>query len=228
MKDLLVVTPSRSRPQRLREMLAACRELSTTETDYAVGIDEDQVGMYALGITDPRVRLWTGPRKGLTAWTNELAIAHLGQYRAFASLGDDHLPRTMGWDSLLLAAIEQMGGTGIAYGDDRLMGMNLPTAAVVSADIVEALGWMALPSCHHMCIDVAWKEIGLAAGCLVHCPDVIIEHRHWANNGAPMDATYAAAEAVKEADRAAYGLWQRGEMSTDVDKVRALMEARAA
>jgi hypothetical protein len=231
MRDILVITPSRSRPQRLKEMLQACLSLSTAQTDIAVGVDLDQVNEYAdVGIHDERVFWFTDPRDTLAGWTNTIAAKPVfkGRYRAYASLGDDHVPKTPGWDSRLLAAIDAMGGTGIAYGDDRLMGKDLPTAPVVSADIVEALGWMCLPCCEHMCVDVAWKEIGLAAGCLAYVPEVIIEHVHWCNNGAPMDETYAAAEAVKEADRERYAAWERDGMAADVDKVKALMEARAA
>jgi hypothetical protein len=43
-----------------------------------------------------------------------------------------------------------------------------------------------------------------------------------------MDATYAAAEAVKEADRARYAIWQRDRMAADVAKVRELIDRKAA
>jgi hypothetical protein len=51
--------------------------------------------------------------------------------RYLASLGDDHRPRTKGWDRRLIDAIESLGGApGIAYGDDKLQGAALPTAWV--------------------------------------------------------------------------------------------------
>jgi hypothetical protein len=223
MRDLLVITPSRGRPERLREMLDACRDLSTAETDYAVGIDEDQAGLYAaLQETDPRVRLYLGPRDTLTGWTNTLARLRAHEYRALASFGDDHRPRTPGWDSLLLAAIGQMGGTGIAYGNDGIFDERLPTAPVISSDIVRALEWMCLPSLRHMAVDLVWKDLGEAAGCLAHVPGVTVEHVHWCAGKAPLDQVYAESEAGKEADRAAYFAWKDG---GGLDKAAATVRA---
>jgi hypothetical protein len=134
MKDLLVITPSRGRPQRLREMLDACLALSAADTDIVVGCDDDLDGYRELAgrYSDGRVRWFGGPRTGFAGWTNRLASrytqadpdgdGHLPRYRAFASLGDDHIPRTQGWDKLLLEAIDQMGGSGIAYGNDLFTG----------------------------------------------------------------------------------------------------------
>ena len=233
MRDLLVITPSRGRPDRLADMLRATLDLSTAETDVAVAIDEDDIGSYidarARFDGEPRVKWFSGPRRTLTGWTNELAKFQGHGYRALASLGDDHLPRTEGWDTLLLAAIDAMGGTGIAYGDDGIFGERLPTAPVISADIVSALGWMCVPAVHHMCVDVGWKDIGLGAGCLAYVPEVTIEHRHPIAAKAQWDGTYLASEAGKEADRAAYERWKDGGGLADaVDAVRALREARAA
>lgn len=212
-------------------MLAATIGLSAAQTDVAVAVDEDQVGLYAgvdVARYDGRVMLFAGARDSLAGWTNKVAMMHDRSYRALASLGDDHVPATAGWDTLLLAAIDQMGGTGIAYGDDKLMGENLPTAPVISADIVRVLGWMCEPSLRHMCVDCVWKDLGEQADCLAYVPDVIIRHVHWCNNGVPMDETYAAAEAVKEADRERYAVWQRERMAGDVDKIVALRGAKAA
>lgn len=229
MRDLLVITPSRGRPERLREMLAACRDLSTAQTDYAVGIDEDQAGLYAaLQETDPRVRMYLEPRNTLTGWTNELAKLRAHEYRALASFGDDHKPRRCpdgpGWDSRLLAAIDAMGGTGISYGNDLIFDERLPTAPVISSDIVRALEWMCEPSLRHMCVDLVWKDLGQQAGCLAYVPEVTIEHVHWSNGKAQVDATYAEAEARHQEDRDAYEVWKKERMADDVATVRALVE----
>lgn len=227
MRDLLVITPSRGRPGRLRDMIGACFTLSTAQTSIAVCVDEDDP--FRAGYADvcqdyrPEVIWQCGPRQTLTGWTNLIASTAARKYRALASLGDDHLPRTPGWDTMLLAAIDGMGGTGIAYGDDTVMGQRLPTAPVISADIVAALGWMCEPSLSHMCVDCVWKDLGEQAGCLAWVPDVTVEHAHWCNGKAAMDATYAAAEAVKETDRERYATWREERMAGDVATVRALL-----
>jgi hypothetical protein len=41
MRDLLVIVPSRRRPERLRAMIGACLSLAEAGTDIAVGNDDD-------------------------------------------------------------------------------------------------------------------------------------------------------------------------------------------
>ena len=60
-------------------------------------------------------KLTVGPRKGLTGWTNEIAVPAAEDYPYLASLGDDMVPRTPGWDKALVKGIERMGGTGFTY-----------------------------------------------------------------------------------------------------------------
>jgi hypothetical protein len=238
-RDLIVITPSRGRPDRLRDMLDAATGLMQARTLIVAATDTDDPHADAyrkalepfmgnfLG-TDWVHRI-TGSRRTLSGWTNAVAALYAGKTRAFASFGDDHLPRTPGWDRLLLEAISRMGGTGIAYGDDTIMGERLPTAPVISADIVDALGWMALPSCRHMCIDLAWKDLGLGADCLAYVPEVTIEHRHWGVGKSALDETYAEAEARHQDDRDAHAAWQADEkgMAADIRKIRALREKAA-
>lgn len=232
MRDLLVIVPSRGRPAAVRELRQAMKATARAQTDLLVAFDDDDpcAGAYekqrraARG--NPRV-LWAhGPRAGLAEWTNRLAAVHAGSYRALASLGDDHRPRTVGWDEKLLAALDDTGGTGVAYGDDLLMGERLPTAAVVSSDIVAALGWMCEPSLRHYCVDNVWHVLGASAGCLHYLPDVVIEHLHPLRTGRPPDATYRAAGAHMGADHEAFQWWlaTKARAGADIAVVKGLMQ----
>jgi hypothetical protein len=167
-------------------------------------------------------------RRTLGFWTNRIAAVNAGEYRAFASLGDDHVPRTQGWDGLLLDALCDLNdsGTGIAYGDDLHQGQRLPTAPVVSADIVEALGWMCEPSLAHMYVDNVWRDLGRGAGCLAYVPGVVVEHCHPDAGKASPDGTYAESRSAETADREAYGRWQRERMADDAAAVKALLADR--
>ena len=235
MGDLLVIVPSRGRPGRLREMLDASLSLSEALTDATVGFDDDDPFLpayEALG-ADPQWSrghvLWhSGPRDTVAGWTNRLAVREgLGCYRALASLSDDHMPRTPGWDRLLLEAIDGMGGTGFAYGNDLLQGEILSTSVVVSSDIVAALGWLAEPSMRHYRIDNVWKELGEGAGCLAYLPDVIIEHMHPGAGKSGFDATYAAEAPYAPEDDAAWEIWRAQRKAADVATITALMARKA-
>lgn len=235
MRDLLVIVPSRGRPERLAVMLNACLSLAEADTAVAVAFDDDDAVPYRRLMLDrflddvrgvEPLEWHCGPRKSLAAWTNELAAKHLGGYRALASLGDDHVPRTLGWDRLLLEALDAVGGQGIAYGNDLHQGEALPTAPVISAGIVKALGWMMEPALRHMHVDDVWRDLGQAAGCLAYVPGVVIEHRHPDAGKAPEDQVYAESLEGAQDDREAYYRWRAERMAGDVAKIRALRERR--
>ncbi len=231
MRDLLVVVPTRGRPANAIRLLEAVVSTSTEKTDVIFGLDDDDetkdtlrariklVGCSSGHQRDAMVEV--GPRKGMAAWTNRLVMPRINDYRAFASLGDDHLPRTPGWDKILLDA---NGGTGISYGDDLIMGERLPTAPVISQNIIAALGWMCAPGLDHMCCDNIWKDVGMAAGCLFYCPEVIIEHLHWVAGKAIVDETYKEAGifSLAHPDWRAYQEWRGTRMTHDIEVVREL------
>ena len=226
MRDLLVVTPSRGRAARLKVMLDATLSLAQAQTDVAVALDDDDPDMP--GYTElrsqyPQVHWHTGPRRSIATWMNGISVAAVPDYRAFAAFGDDHVPRTGGWDRLLLDAISAMGGTGIAYGADGIM-ETLATAPVISSDIVGALGWMCLPGLDHYCIDNVWGDLGRGAGCFTRLPGVLVEHMHPIVGKAPNDATYDSAGGyyIGCPDHQVYQQWQAAQMAGDVATVKGL------
>ena len=234
MRDLLVITPSRGRPWHLQRLMIALRDTCALDTDLAVCVDDDDPrldGYKDLGLPDLQV----GPRDTLTALTNRVAAERAGDYRFLASLGDDHVPRTPAWDRELCGEIEKMGGTGFAYGEGSRW--VIPEAVVMSAGIVPALGWMALPRCGHYKIDDAWLMLGVASGLIRYRHDVTIEHMQFGipydpldpNSGmkAIKDQTYADALVPEKmnADVVGYLTWLADPddgLASDTAKIRAL------
>lgn len=227
MRDLLIITPTRGRPGPAQRLIDAVAATATQATDLIFAIDDDDDSYTGLRFPENRrIAIARGPRATCGQWTNRIAALHGEGYRALASFGDDHLPRTHGWDSVLLDAIDASGGCGIAYGDDIGQGKNLPTAPVISTEIVAALGWMFLPTIVHFFADNAWLDLGREAGCLMYMPDVVIEHLHWTRSASPKDATYEDARGAWPADELAYRQWRHSGLPGDVAKIRALRSAR--
>lgn len=227
MADLAVIVPSRGRPRQLREMVEAVYATAATDVAVYLGLDDDDPADYLAEFLGREWDLWAcrGERKSLSAWTNHLAAQVLDSPAAprwLASLGDDHRPRTRGWDRKLIEAIEDLGGSGIAYGNDLLQGAALPTAWVVSSDIVRTLGWMMLPACAHMYVDNATLELGRALDRIVYRPDVIVEHLHPDAGKAARDASYRESNtpARYAADGAAFEVWRRDGLAGDVARLR--------
>jgi hypothetical protein len=223
---VLVIVPSRNRFDRLQYMLGEALRLSGGGADFAVCTDDDDPAPYGDLVSD-RVAWFHGRRKSMCAWTN-YAAAHprACRYGYLASFGDDHVPRTRGWDGALPGAIEEAGGTGIAYGDDLHQGGDLPTAPVISRDITDALGWMCLPGLASKYCDDAWKILGGGAGCLLYEPEVVIEHVHPDAGKAPQDAVYVAGNESYPDDGHVFRAWTRAGAAADTDRVRQLMAAR--
>ncbi len=228
MPDLLVIVPSRGRPQSIARLLSAVRQTARLDTHVHVAVDDDDPELPAYRAVMGKAgrdgdTLETGPRKGLAAWTNEVAVRRAGEYPFLASLGDDHVPRTPGWDRALCRAIAEMGGTGFAYPHDGIR-EDIPEAVVMSSDIVAALGWMALPECKHFFIDNAWADLGRGAGCLRLLRAVAVDHVHPSAGKAPADRLNEENAAKIAGDRDAWNAWRASRMADDVAVVRALCE----
>lgn len=222
MPDLLVIVPSRGRPQNIARLLDAVKATCKLDTHLIIGVDDDdpELSRYEYVVKTAggdSARLIHGPRKDLAGWTNYLALANL-DCPFFASLGDDHVPVTPGWDKAHVRAIMEMGGTGFAYPWDGTR-EDVPEAVIMSSDIVRALGWMCEPSLSHWYVDNVWADLGRGAGCLRHLRAVKVEHRIQG------DQTSADSGKKLAADRDAYYAWRRSRMEEDIGKVISLREA---
>ena len=229
MADLWLLVPSRGRPASVERLVRACALTCTADTRLHFAFDDDDPALFGTDLDKIcGGHLYeVGHRDGLVGWTNTLARAHLtaGDAPVLGSIGDDMLPHTHGWDRLLLDAIP--GGCGIAYPND-LRRADIPEMFIISASIVEALGWMMQPSLGHWYPDNVLADIGNAAKCMAYCDDVIVEHLH--PNVRPdvtrPDGTYFDAAKHFDSDAAAYARWRLRGMPGDVAAVRRVRAAQ--
>jgi hypothetical protein len=216
MRDLLVVTPTRGRPERILRLASSITRTATAKTDLIVGLDDDDpTAAETVEALKPfGVQCMRGPRTGLGPWSNTLVQAGFGDYKAFASLGDDHVPRTLGWDAECLRELELMGG-GYAV-PNGLLSPGFPEQVVISARVVEALGWLCLPGLRHWCVDQVWYDLGKMTHRLRWLERVMVEH--WQD---PTDQTAADQWAALRPDQVTYAKWlMSDQFDTDVQTVR--------
>jgi len=198
-------------------LIESCAKTCRADTILAFGFDEDDDQLTANLAAADGMLATVRPRMGLAHWTNYLSAKH-EDTRWQASIGDDMVPVTDGWDERLC---EAAGSSGMAYPNDRRRA-DLPEAIVMSTALIRALGWFCEPTLSHWFVDAVWRDLGHAAGCLRYLPDVVVEHRHpnVPGSGASPDATYSDAASGFAADMAAYQKWRMKRMRADIETVR--------
>lgn len=234
MADLVVIVPSRGRPDAARELAASFTETCTADTGlvFAVDADDEALPGYYLAGTRTAVAVAPAPSSMVLA-LNLVAKAYAGispKIRPFAIafMGDDHRPRTVGWDAAYLDTLRELG-TGMVYGDDLYQGEGVPTQVAMTADIVRALGYMAPPQLVHLFVDNFWLSLGRRAECIRYRPDVVIEHMHPVAGKAGWDEGHKRVNTPEyyARDEAAWLAYiEAGHLAADVAKVETLREAR--
>lgn len=230
--DLLVIIPTRGRPNSIPAIMQAWDATSATaDVLFAVDTDDPQLAAYKKHAAnlkdDARVRFTYGKRRRLVGTLNQQAVKAAKTYRFLGFMGDDHRPRPadLAWDARIRECLS--GGPGIVYGNDLLQGENMPTAVAMTSDIVTTLGWMTPDTLVHLCVDLVWLEWGRGMGRITYLPDMVIEHLHPANGKAVLDQGYEEANSVEQvsADSAAYYEYRDGGgLEADLAKLRALVE----
>jgi hypothetical protein len=193
---LSVIVPSRGRPASALELIntvADTRTVATTHLAFAVDADDPMLPLYreVVQTRSDVARLIVVAGGWMVAALNEAAarvVADL-DVTVVGFLGDDHRPRTIGWDAVYLGELADMGA-GVVFGDDLLQHDFVPTQCAMSADIVRRLGWMAHPNLRHMYVDTLWRDMAKPVGLLRYLPDVVVEHMHYLNGKAVEDDGY--------------------------------------
>lgn len=224
--DLIVLVPSRGRPGNIRRLHHDWTD-TAAEADLRVCLDADDPKhrLYTLAVREPHATI--GPPVGMAGALNTAAVDiayNHRRYKYIGFLGDDHAPRTGGWDKLIVEALDHLG-TGIVYGNDLFQGAALPTAVFMTANIVRALGYMVPPGLGHLFLDNVWLNWGQALNRIGYLDDVIIEHLHPAAGKADTDEGYERvnAPAQYERDGEAFRRYMDGRFHDDVTKLRALL-----
>lgn len=236
MPELTVIVPSRGRPEAAHELAEAFWSTFTADTELVFALDGDdetagdypQQGCRIVFALAPSTMVKTLNYAALLTAAPPHGCSQVAPPFAIGFMGDDHRPRTVGWDGLYLDGLRKLG-TGLVYGDDLFQHERLPSQIAMTTDIVRALGYMAPEGFRHLFVDDWWMALGKAAGCITYLPDAVIEHLHPYAGKADWDPGYVRVndQAVHDADQAEYAraMWS-GEMARDAGKVLELRAAR--
>jgi hypothetical protein len=195
MADLALVVPSRERPHNIARLLEAMDKTCRGDTTLIVGVDDDDPCLDAYrAFANCEVVVETGLHRQLVRWLNVLAVPRANEYRFIGHIGDDNVPRTVGWDARIIESLERQG-TGFCFGDDLDPGRQPGSLSIhifMTSDVIRRLGYMGPPRIQHMYVDPVWFAWGQATS-IEFLPDVVLEHMHYTVGGkAPLDESYAA------------------------------------
>ena len=218
--DLLVMVPTRGRRAQCERLLKSFTETATC-ADLLFVTDDDDRDTYAGMDWGVAAVAELAPREYLAGKLNKTALAMADLYKVLMWLGDDCVPETPGWDKIMLDALEDLGGAGWVYPDDKRRN-DVPEQWMVSSDVVKALGWFANPALNHFYLDNSIAELGKRAGLIRWCPQAVIEHLHY--SVAPEtehDALYRSTEDLFGAsDLAAFHEWRSAKCANEVSVLR--------
>lgn len=228
---MLILTPTRGRPENARRLLdafVATKSLDSTSLIFCLDEDDDKLPEYTAVFRDEKYDdcAWfgfaLGQRMRLGPTLNHYATCYAPTYDMIGFMGDDHCPRTYGWDERFHNVLEGVG-TGVVYGNDLIQGERLCTEMVMSTNIITKLGYMVPPGLVHLFIDNAWYALGRATT-LTYVDDVIIEHVHPCAGVVAWDDLYAEVNSSVQwtADEAAFKTWERDELPRVYELLRSL------
>jgi hypothetical protein len=227
LKDLAVILPTRHRRAAVERFLAAFYATVELPPDLIVVTDGDDPAYDGLD--------WRGARQvvlpnlPLVPKFNQVALEAAEDYRAVMFIGDDNVPVTPGWDRLLMETLDGMGGTGVVAANERLRSEPWACHAIISSDIIKALGWFFEPAARHYNGDVIWMDLSRSAGCFGYREDVLIDHLHPAFGRGPSDALYeSTVNEHWDHDAAELTRWETQRRDADRAVVAACVAAKAA
>jgi glycosyltransferase involved in cell wall biosynthesis len=210
---LLVIVPSRSRPDNAQRLLEAIDRTSQAPVDVVFAVDaddplKDQYPAYCTQVVEGG---------SMVAALNQVAVANAEKYPYIGFLGDDTLPHRF-WYGRIMWALESKKNS-MVYGNDLIHGEGLPTAIFMDSNVIRSLGFMAPPGQKHLYVDNYWKALGDKTGNLIYVNDAVIEHLHPLVSKAENDEVYDTVNSLYDHDHTAFNERMSSEFFNDVRKL---------
>lgn len=217
--DLTIYVPTKGRPAnalRLQEAFFNTTVLNS-RIMFIMSDNDEKLDQYLAAELAESI-IVTPEKPGFVSPVNLGYLADRRNHYSYAVgfMGDDHLPRTVGWDEICVNALLEMKG-GYVYGDDKFQGEAIPTSIIMSSEIPLSLGYITLPSLKHLYADNFWLDMGRAINRIKYLPNVVIEHLHPAAGKAFADAGYIFSSDfnLDQEDRKEYERYLKEDLESD-------------
>jgi hypothetical protein len=222
--ELAMIVPSRGRPHNIVEVIDSFSQTrSRGTTKLIIGVDNDDPKLYEYEMIERDapgfVKFEYGPRLRMGGTLNKLAVKYAKKNHLIGFMGDDHRPRTHSWDQRFVEATQD--STAVMYGNDLIQGPNLPTAVVMTSDIINTIGYMVPPTMVHLFLDNFWLTLGRKLNRLYYVPEIIIEHVHPISGKVGWDQGYVEVNSGEQwnADEKAWNEYQANDLARDIHAI---------
>lgn len=223
MSSLLVICPSRSRPEKLKRMIKSFLDTSspTTRLHIKLDIDDPLLNEYSSINNHDKIFIDISTREDNTKVFNRV-FEDNPSYDYYQCANDDIIYHTKGWD-------DKLKTNGIAFGKDGFPNRIFPTFSVIHGDIVRALGWLQMPLLYYLYGDNVWGTIGYTCGCLYYKPDVFIEHKHFVVYPLEKDSIseFTNHKDMYNLDEKHFHKWLSTDCHNDIQKVRRVVYGKS-
>lgn len=216
----LIVIPSRGRPQNVQRSFDAIKRTSVI-SDLVFVLDEDDEHNYP---RIPGASYEVLPRIKMNKSLNAIALKNIYTYKTITFMGDDHLTQTDNWDEVLYGPIKDRG-FGLSYGNDLMQGEDLPTAVMMSTNIIKVLGFMAPHDLLHLYMDYFWLDLGRGLNAIDYFDCVEIKHVHYGNTEGIWDKTYEEANSslTVDQDYTVYENYKQNYLLEDIARIKKII-----
>ena len=174
--SLLTVIPTRSRPKSVERLIESFND-TTDNADLLFVVDPDDESMEGFDFKGHSAMVMD-PRGTMVQKLNYAAVKFIDDYDSLVWYADDNEFITPHWDTLMLKALEEMGGSGWVYSFDGRR-TDIPETWLVSTDVVRELGWFANPILNQYYVADSINILARRASLLRFCRDVKVLHHHY-------------------------------------------------
>lgn len=245
MKSLLIILPSRGRPDRIQECLDSYIMTTSGEfSEISVQLDHNdpKIDEYKKVLKKYEGRVSYDICRRPSDNPKVYCITRIINRKFYTDnnrdyycvINDDMVFETVDWDKKL--AIEWAISTcrepnmlakhGEWKGNTPIAGF--PIISVIDGRICREIGWLQMPELDGCCGDNCWFLIGLQAKNLLYNPDVVFYHNHQSFGKSEMDDTYSPVYGDNNAgameDYRRHCDWARYRMNKVIKSIRQLIE----
>lgn len=184
----LWIIPTRGRSHRIAEHAESLRRTLTGYGDVMYVVDGDHEGESTYFHNVLPFLCHVGPWRGLSGTLNFYANHWAHFYTQIGFMGDDHFPRTVGFDAEFYYALKN-NPHSVTYGMDGAY-TTVPTYWAMSSSIIQNLGQMVPYVLRHNYIDNYIQDLASGADALTRLDNVLVEHMHPLWDKAESDPSY--------------------------------------